>query len=122
MGLKVLLIDDSAVMRKMVTRSLRQSGLEIESTAEAGNGLEGIAALESGSFDLILCDWNMPEMDGLQFVEEARKNYTTTIVMLTTESSSEKIAQAMAAGANGFITKPFTPDKLSDKIDLIINP
>ena len=116
MGLNVLLIDDSGVMRKLVSKALRAAGLDITSTAEAGNGQEGLDALGKGNFDIVLCDWNMPVMDGLTFVKEARGSHSVPIVMLTTESGEDKIKQALDAGANAYITKPFTPEKLEERI------
>ena len=98
MTLNVLVIDDSSVMRKMITRSLRQTGLDLAVAGEAGNGVEGLSALGGGSFDLILCDWNMPEMNGLEFIKAARKEYKTPIVMLTTETSQDRVMEAMEAG------------------------
>ena len=121
MGLKVLIIDDSNMMRSMIKRSLRQAGLSVDETDEAGNGAEGLAALKGKPFDLILCDWNMPEMNGLEFIKAARQSFKTPIVMLTTESSNDKVLQAMEAGADGYITKPFTPDKLSTKLGIILD-
>lgn len=117
MGLNVLLVDDSSVMRKLVSRSLRQSGVDISGTAEAGDGAQGLEALGAQPIDVVLCDWNMPVMDGLEFVTEARKAYTMPIVMLTTESAGDKVAAAMAAGADAYITKPFTPERLRECID-----
>ena len=120
MGMNVLVIDDSSVMRKMITRALRQCDLDATVAAEAGNGIEGLDALGSQAFDLVLCDWNMPEMDGLQFIKEARKSSQTPIVMLTTESSRERVMEAMEAGADGYVPKPFTPEKLTEKLSLIL--
>ena len=119
MGLNVLLIDDSGVMRKLVSKALRAAGLDIETTAEAGNGQEGLDALASATFDIVLCDWNMPVMDGLTFVKEARGSSKVPIVMLTTESSDDKIQEAMDAGADAYITKPFTPEKLEERIRFV---
>ncbi len=120
MGLHVLLIDDSGVMRKLVSKALRAAGLDIESTAEAGNGQEGLDALVKSTFDVVLCDWNMPVMDGITFVKEARTSHKVPIVMLTTESGDDKVEQALEAGANAYVTKPFTPEKLEQQIKLAI--
>jgi two-component system chemotaxis response regulator CheY len=118
MALDVLLIDDSSVMRKVLTRALRQGGLDIGEIIEAADGMEGLAALEQGkSVDVVLCDWNMPNLNGLDFVSQARaKGYEVPIVMVTTESGDERIQQARQAGANGFIHKPFTPDRLAEAL------
>lgn len=121
MGLNILLIDDSGVMRKLVSKALRQGGLEIAGTREAGNGQEGLDALAEGGIDVILCDWNMPVMDGLTFVKEARgKGNQTPVIMLTTESGEDKMSAAIEAGADGYVTKPFTPEKLSERIGFVL--
>ena len=120
MGLNILLVDDSGVMRKLVSKALRQGGLDIAGTKEAGNGQEGLDALGGGGIDVVLCDWNMPVMDGLTFVTEARKSHQTPIIMLTTESGDDKMSQALDAGADGYITKPFTPEKLKERIDFVL--
>ena len=119
MGLNILLVDDSGVMRKLVSKALRQAGLDITGMSEAANGQEGLEALSAGPVDLVLCDWNMPVMDGLTFVTEARKSSRVPIIMLTTESGEDKMAAAVDAGANGYITKPFTPEKLGERIKIV---
>lgn len=118
MGMKVLLVDDSAVMRKVLTRALRQAGLDIGDIVEAGDGLEALAVLDSeGGVDVVLSDWNMPNMNGVDFVAQARaKGYEMPIVMVTTESGDDRVTQATEAGANGFIHKPFTPDRLAEAL------
>lgn len=120
MSLNVLLVDDSPVMRKMIMRSLRQAGVEVAETFEAGNGIEALASLAKETIDLILCDWNMPEMDGVTFLKEARKSCQTPIVMLTTESSDDRVSEALKAGANGYVTKPFTPEKLGETLSIVL--
>ena len=115
-GLKILLVDDSAMMRKMIARALRQSGLPIEAVEEAGDGAEALELLKSRPVDVVFSDWNMPVMDGLQFLKKARETHRTPIVMLTTELVSERAADAAAAGANGYLTKPFTPESLRDAV------
>ena len=124
MAIKVLLVDDSAVMRKVLTRALRQAGLDVGDILEAGDGSEAIGVLENdSSVDLILCDWNMPNMNGPDFVAAARaKGYEMPIVMVTTEAGYERVQQALDAGANGFVTKPFTPDKLGEALEKILQP
>ncbi len=118
--MKVLLIDDSGVMRKMITRALRQSGVDVESVSEAGNGKEGLEVLAKETFDFVICDWNMPVMNGLDFVKKARESDETPIMMLSTEGTGDKVQEAMDAGANGYLTKPFTPEKLEAKINSIV--
>ncbi|HSZ62908.1 MAG TPA: response regulator [Terriglobales bacterium] len=117
--IRALIVDDSSVMRKIVERSLRQAGVELEKVTEAGNGAEALAALHENPVDLILCDINMPVMDGLEFVREAVKLECAKgvpIVMITTEGSESHVVQALSAGARGYIRKPFTPDQVKEHV------
>lgn len=114
-----LIVDDSSVMRKIVERSLRQAGIELEKVVEASNGAEALAAFNANTIDLILCDINMPVMDGLEFVREAtklEKAKGVPIVMITTEGSESHVVQALSAGARGYIRKPFTPDQVKEHV------
>ncbi len=114
-----LIVDDSSVMRKIVERSLRQAGIELEKVVEASNGAEALAAFNANTIDLILCDINMPVMDGLEFVKEAtklEKAKGVPIVMITTEGSESHVVQALSAGARGYIRKPFTPDQVKEHV------
>ncbi len=122
MGIRTLLVDDSAVMRKVLTRALRQAGLDVADVLEAGDGIEALTMIDGqGPFDLVLCDWNMPNMNGIDFVAAARaKGFNSPIVMVTTEAGSERVQQATSAGANGFVTKPFTPERLSETLGPIL--
>jgi two-component system chemotaxis response regulator CheY len=114
---KVLLIDDSAVMRKMIQRNILQSGLIVDEFVEAGDGKEGLEKLAAKPVDLILCDWNMPNMTGIEFVKALRgSGNNTPIVMVTTEGSDAKVEEAKSSGANGYLTKPFTPEQLKTKL------
>jgi len=117
--LKVLIVDDSAVMRKIVERALRQAGLEITEVLEASNGAEGLVQVEKGSLDMILSDINMPVMDGLEFL----KNLATMesakgvpVVMITTEGSEARVVEALSAGARGYLRKPFTPEQVKERV------
>jgi two-component system chemotaxis response regulator CheY len=117
--IRALIVDDSSVMRKIVERSLRQAGIELEKVVEASNGAEAIAALNANAIDLILCDINMPVMDGLEFVRETNKlegAKGVPIVMITTEGSESHVVQALSAGARGYIRKPFTPDQVKEHV------
>lgn len=114
---KILLIDDSAVMRKMIQRNIQQSGLLVDEFVEAGDGREGLEKVKANPVDLILCDWNMPNMTGIEFVKALRgTGNNTPIVMVTTEGSESKMEEAKNSGANGYLTKPFTPDQLKSKL------
>jgi two-component system chemotaxis response regulator CheY len=118
-AIRVLIVDDSAVMRKIVERSLRQAGIEILEVLEAGNGVEGLAALQQTGVDLILSDINMPAMDGLEFLQGLRcldNSKNTPVVMITTEGSESRVVEALSAGARGYIRKPFTPDQVKERV------
>ncbi|MBF0369308.1 MAG: response regulator [Magnetococcales bacterium] len=118
--MRVLIVDDSSVMRKIVQRSLRQAGLMADEVREAGNGMEGVNALKAGPVDLILCDWNMPVMDGLTFVKTVRSGPPQVkgipIVMVTTEGGEDRMAAAKEAGASGHIKKPFTTTVMQETL------
>ncbi|MBF0621716.1 MAG: response regulator [Magnetococcales bacterium] len=114
--MRVLIVDDSSVMRKIVTRGLRQAGFSIDEILEAGDGVQALEVLKGAEVDLILSDWNMPNMDGLTFVKEYRKLGQTPIVMVTTEGGESKVQEAVACGANGHIKKPFTPETLKNTL------
>ena len=117
----ILLVDDSSVMRKIVARAIRQTGLEVDIVAEAANGKEALTALESNSVDLVFCDWNMPEMNGIEFIAAARQSYQMPIVMLTTEGTNDRMQEALTAGANAYVTKPFTPETLQEKMKALLD-
>jgi len=113
----VLIVDDSSTMRKIITRSLRQAGFSLDEITEAGDGHEGLSALEKGKVDLILSDINMPNMDGLEFVKRVRaRGITTPVVMISTEGGEDVVKEAMASGASNTIRKPFTPEHLQEKL------
>jgi two-component system, chemotaxis family, chemotaxis protein CheY len=117
--IRALIVDDSSVMRKIVERSLRQAGIELEKVLEASNGSEALAVLHENAVDLILCDINMPVMDGLEFVRATAaepKAKGVPIVMITTEGSESHVVQALTAGARGYIRKPFTPDQVKEHV------
>jgi two-component system chemotaxis response regulator CheY len=117
--IRALIVDDSSVMRKIVERSLRQAGIELEKVVEASNGAEALVALQNNAVDLILCDINMPVMDGLEFVRQVATVESAKgipIVMITTEGSESHVVQALSAGARGYIRKPFTPDQVKEHV------
>lgn len=119
MGKKVLIVDDSAVMRKIVERSLRQAGVEVGEVVEANNGVEALAMVKESSFDLILSDINMPMMDGLEFVrqlQEVDNAKDVPVVMITTEGSESRVVEALSCGARGYIRKPFTSDQVREYV------
>lgn len=116
---RALIIDDSSVMRKIVERSLRQAGVNLTQVLEAGNGAEALGLLQESKVDLILCDINMPVMDGLEFVRQlsgTENGKGVPVVMITTEGSETHVVQALSAGARGYIRKPFTPDQVKEHV------
>lgn len=118
-NITVLIVDDSSVMRKIVERSLRQAGIEIGQVLEASNGLEALAVLAQQKVNLVLCDINMPAMDGLEFVKQlpsVENAKGVPVVMITTEGSEGHVVQALSAGARGYIRKPFTADQVKEHI------
>jgi two-component system, chemotaxis family, chemotaxis protein CheY len=118
-NIRALIVDDSSVMRKIVERSLRQAGLNIAQIFEASNGAEALASVQQNKVDLILCDINMPVMDGLEFVKQlagVENAKGVPVVMITTEGSEGHVVQALSAGARGYIRKPFTPDQVKEHV------
>jgi two-component system chemotaxis response regulator CheY len=112
MTASILTVDDSASIRLTTRVALSNAGYTI---TEAVDGMDGIAKLKSGQFDLIVTDLNMPRMDGLTMIRELRKmpaHMGVPVIFLTTESDNELKSQAKAAGATGWLTKPFDPESL----------
>jgi two-component system chemotaxis response regulator CheY len=120
--LRALIVDDSAVMRKVIERALSQAGLELTEVLQASNGEEGLQALRqsaSAPVSLIMSDINMPVMDGLQFVETLRKENLAVgvpVVMITTENNETFVLRAIAAGAQSYICKPFTAEQVKARV------
>jgi len=117
---KVLVVDDSNSIRDMVSFTLKSAGYE---TVEAKDGQEGLSKAKSASFDLVISDVNMPIMDGITLCQELRKlpNFKfIPILMLTTESSGDMKMRGKAAGATGWLVKPFNPEKLLATIKRVV--
>ena len=119
--MRALIIDDSAVMRKVIERALHQAGLDLSEVVQASNGEEALQILreDAGNLALILSDINMPVMDGLQFLEQRRKENLAQgvpVVMITTEGSEPFVLRAIAAGAQGYICKPFTAEQVKARV------
>jgi two-component system chemotaxis response regulator CheY len=120
MAKSILAIDDSASIRQMVGFTLKSSGYEV---VEAVDGMDGLEKAKGKSFNLILTDQNMPRMDGLTLIKSLRalpQYKTVPILMLTTESSDAMKQQGRAAGATGWLVKPFDPQKLVEVVKKVI--
>jgi len=117
---KALVVDDSRAVRMILSKTLRELGYEVR---EAGNGREALEVLsaEKNGIDLILADWNMPEMNGFDLLKRVRANpqlSSMAVVMVTTETEVDQMAAALEAGANEYVMKPFTKDILVEKLRL----
>ena len=116
----VLIVDDSAAIRKILQRVLRQAEVPIDEVFEAGDGVEALATLKAKStVGLILSDINMPNMDGIQFLTQVRAMpewANVPFVMITTEGSQNKVMEAVQLGASGYVRKPFTADQIKEKL------
>ncbi|MGR3178126.1 MAG: response regulator [Candidatus Anammoxibacter sp.] len=115
----VLIVDDSNVMRKIIQKQIKAANLVVDEFMEAGDGKEGLEKVKEKVPDLILCDWNMPNMTGIEFIKTLHSTgdfSNVPIVMITTEGSDSMRAEAAAAGAKGYITKPFTPEQLVSEL------
>ncbi len=122
--ISVLLVDDSFVMRRVLERALRQAGLAIAEVFEASNGAEALDILTEQSVDLILSDVNMPRMGGLELLRQIRARRLAAgvpVVMVTTESGEESVREAIAAGAQGYIRKPFTAEQVKQRVLSLVN-
>jgi two-component system chemotaxis response regulator CheY len=118
---KVLIVDDSSTMRKIIMRVLRQAEIAVDNVIEASNGIEGLAALGANpDIGLILSDVNMPEMNGIDFVKAVRVSHAKEalpVIMVTTEGGGAMVNTAMELGANGYVCKPFTPESIRSALE-----
>lgn len=109
--MKILVVDDSKVMRMMVIRTLRQAGFDGHAVQEAGDGKEALSTIESFGPDLVMSDWNMPDVNGIEFLRSLRAaGKKTPFVFVTSEGTAEMRQLATDAGAQALIAKPFTAD------------
>ena len=120
MNMQALVIDDSRAVRLLVGKILREQGFEVHEAAHGQQGLEQLQ--ENPEIGLVLVDWNMPVMDGLEFIKAVRQSRawdSLRLVMVTTETESEQVLRAMTAGANEYVMKPFTSEVLVAKLSLL---
>ena len=119
MKLNILVVDDSAAIRKILLRVLSQADLPINQIHEANDGVEALNVLGSQEVNLVLSDVNMPNMDGLELLTKVRANASWAkmpVIMITTEGSQAKVLDAVRLGANGYVRKPFTSDQIKEKV------
>ncbi|HUR29582.1 MAG TPA: response regulator [Planctomycetota bacterium] len=121
---KVLIVDDSTTMRKIIARVLRQADISIEHVIEASNGVEGLERLASDpDIQLVLSDVNMPTMDGIAFVRAVRATHAKEalpLIMVTTEGGERMVKAALDSGANGYVTKPFNSDTMRGALEEVL--
>ena len=118
--MRILTVDDSATMRRIISKILRSAGYD--DIVEAGDGAKAMVRMRG--VDLVLLDWNMPVMDGISFVHELRRSPQfnhVPIIMVTTEGADKEVMKALKAGVNDYIIKPFTPDVMLKKIEGVIS-
>ena len=118
--MKILIVDDFATMRRIVRNVLKQIGFT--NMIEADNGKAALKVLKKENIDLILCDWNMPEMPGIELLKAIRSDdelKNIPFVMVTAEAQKDNIIEAVKAGVNSYIVKPFTPETVNEKLNII---
>ncbi|MGO9241258.1 MAG: response regulator [Bryobacteraceae bacterium] len=123
MALDILIVDDSAAIRKILQRVLLQADVPLGKVHEAGDGIEALDSLRQHPVGLILSDINMPNMDGLQLLSAIKAQVTTKdvpVIMITTEGSSTKVMEAVSLGAAGYVRKPFTAEQIKEKLSGLI--
>ena len=119
--MRFLVVDDSSTMRRIIINTLNKLGYQ--DFVEASNGREGIDRLGSGSVDMIITDWNMPEMNGIDFIKAVRGQTTSKdvpVLMVTTNAAKDDIVEALRAGVNNYVVKPFTAETIKEKIDAVL--
>ncbi len=120
LNMKVLIVDDFATMRKIVRNVLKQIGFT--TMIEADNGKAALKVIKKENIDLILCDWNMPEMPGIELLKAIRSDdelKNIPFVMVTAEAQKDNIIEAVKAGVSSYIVKPFTAETVSEKLNTI---
>jgi two-component system chemotaxis response regulator CheY len=122
--MKILVVDDSSTMRRIIGNVIMQLGFNKEDYDEAEDGVKAWKMLNEGQYDVILTDWNMPNMNGLELVKKIRadgSHIKTPIIMITTEGGRGEVIAALRAGVNNYIVKPFPAETLKEKLDTVLN-
>jgi two-component system chemotaxis response regulator CheY len=121
--MKILIVDDSLTMRRIVGNTVVQAGFSKDQFDEAADGQEALDLLNKNDYNLVLTDWNMPVMNGLELVQSMRseaKFQKIPIIMITTEGAKTEVITALKAGVNNYIVKPFTAEILKEKIQAVV--
>ena len=119
--MRILVVDDSSTMRRIITNTLNKLGHH--DVVEASNGREGLERLTGGGVDMIITDWNMPEMSGIDFIRELRGSEAASripVLMVTTNAAKDDIVVALKAGVNNYVVKPFSPETMKEKIEALL--
>ena len=119
--MRFLVVDDSSTMRRIIINTLNKLGYQ--DVVEASNGREGMDRVTDGAVDLVITDWNMPEMNGIDFIRALRAlegKQQLPVLMVTTNAAKDDIVEALRAGVNNYVVKPFTPDTIKEKIDAVL--
>ena len=122
LNMKVLIVDDFATMRRILKNILRQIGFS--NIAEADDGKTALIELKKEQFDLVLCDWNMPEISGIELLQKIRSDdelKDTPFVMVTAEAQKDNILEAVKAGVNNYVVKPFTAETIGEKLKKVFD-
>ncbi len=125
MGISILIVDDSSVMRKILERSLRQAVPNgIDQVVEAGDGAEALSKLENDTVEVVFSDINMPNVNGLDFLRRLKEtpHKDVPVIMVTTEGGEKTVMEAISLGAKGFIRKPFTPQQMETTLAKVMPP
>lgn len=123
MALNILIVDDSPVMRAFIRRVVDLTGLDVGTYCEAGDGEEALKLLRERWMDLVLTDINMPRMNGEEFVRQLESDEllcTIPVIVVSTDSSHNRVQQMLALGAKGYVTKPFLPEVLRDEVEKVL--
>lgn len=117
--MKALVVDDSLTIRRIVVKALGIVG--ITDTTEAADGIEALNAMKENAFDLVLLDWNMPRLSGIETLRSLRQaGCKTPVIMVTTEAEKSRVIEAIKTGANDYLIKPFAPDQLAAKVKTVL--
>ncbi len=123
MALKILIVDDSPVMRSFIRKVVGLTGLDIGEIFEAGNGLEALELLGQSWVDLVLTDINMPDMNGEELVQRMEQDEllrSVPVIVVSTDASTNRVKKMMTLGARGYVTKPFPPDVLAMEMERVL--